>query len=404
MPIFIPVTFFGTLILAFVGIGRQGLRQSLVYAATVYTTCLVCATEVLSIWSLLRFETVLAFWTGGTILSTYLLWNYGDRSATRQTLQRAWAACRTSRFELGGIVVILATILLIAVVAPPNSWESMEYRMMRVVMWIQQGSVAHYPTSELDQLQRMPLPAWNILHFQILSGGDRFANTVDWFALAGCGILVSLIARELKQPFPVQALATVIAVTLPMGVLQGSSTQDNLIATFWLLASTVFTLQYFKKPLGVHLVCCGLALGFALLSKGTMYAIAPPVTTTLWLYGIVSTKGRRRRAKLIGTRVGVVLVALLVNGGHFTHNWDLFGHPLMRPERYDSHLNEQISVLGLLLNLIRNAALHWGLPSEEINDFTLDTLQRVFGDWLDRIPGTTLGPPFFETGISFQSR
>ena len=399
MPILIPVTFFGVLLFTVLGRGRNGLRQSFLYAATVYTLCLVFATEVLSIRSLLRFETLLAFWTGCAVLSTCCLWGSGDRSATRQTLHAAWAGCRTSRFALGAVGAILATILLIAVVAPPNNWDSMVYRMTRVVMWIQQGSVAHFPTPEVGQLHHPPLSAWNILHFQILSGGDRFANTVHWVALAGCGVLASLIAKELKQPFPVQVLATVVAVTLPMGLLQGSSSQGNLVVAFWLLAFVVFTLQYFEKPTGGGLLCAGCAFGFTLLSKGTAYAIAPPVAATLWLCGIVRTKGSSHRATLACTGGGVVLVALLVNGGHYARNWDLFGHPLGPTEHF--HLNGQMNAFILIANLVRNAALHWGVPNETINDLTLDIVRHVFGDTVDNVPGSTLGKSLFEVGIRF---
>lgn len=402
MLVFIPVTFFGTLLLAFVGIGRHGLRQSFVYAATVYTLCLVCATEIFSIWNLLRLEPLLVFWTGCTVLSVFSLSRYGDWGATKQVVRSASKMFRASRFETSTIVVILALVLLIAVVAPPNNWESMVYRMPRIVMWMQQGSVAHYPTLTTTQLFQPPLFAWNILHFQILSGGDRFANTVHWFALAGCGVLASLIAKELKQSFPTQILAAVIAVTLPVGLLQGSSTQGNLIVAFWLLAFVVFTLTYFRTPTSVGLVCCGLAFGFALLSKGTAYAIIPAVAATLWLCGIVRTTGYRCRTKLVCTGMGVVLVALVVNGGHYTRNWDLWRHPLGPMNNpVHSHVNEQIGVFILMANLIRNAALHWGVPNETLNTLTLDTVRRVFGETIDDIPGGTLGRSLFEVGIPF---
>ena len=402
MLVLIPVTFFGTLVFAFVGIGRHGLRQSCVYAATTYTLCLVFATEMFSISNLIRLEPLLVFWAGCTVLSVFSLSRYGDWGATRQTLQRAWIVCRTSSFELGAVVAILATILLIAVVAPPNNWESMVGRMTRVVMWMQQGSVAHYPTQSVTELYYPPLSGWNILHFQILSGGDRFANTVHWVALAGCGVLSSLIAKELKQPVPVQVLAGVIAVTLPMGLVQGSSTQDNLPVAFWLLGFVVFTLQYFQRPTSVGLMCCGLAFGFTLLSKGTAYAIAPPVAATLWLCGVVRTTRYRRRAKLVSTGVGVVLVALVVNGGHYARNWDLWGHPLGPIEKpFHSHVNERMSVFVLMANLVRNAALHWGVPNETLNALTLDTVLRVFGETIDDIPGSTLGKALSEIGIPF---
>ena len=401
MLVLIPVTFFGTLLLAFVGIGRHGFRQSFVYAATAYTLCLVCVTEIFSIWNLLRLEPLLVFWTGCTVLSVFSLSKYGDWGATRQAVRGAAKMFRASGFEISAIVVILALVLLIAVVAPPNNWESMVYRMTRVVMWMQQGSIAHYPTPNTIQLFQPPLSAWNILHFQILSGGDRFANTIQWVALAGCGVLASLIAKELKQSFPTQILAAVIAVTLPMGLVQGSSTQGNLVMAFWLLAFVVFTFQYFKNPSRVGLVCGGLAFGFTLLSKGTAYAIVPAVAATLWLCGIVRTTGYRCRAKLVCTGMGVVLVALLVNGGHYTRNWDLFGHPLGMERTDYTFANEQVNVFVLMANLVRNAALHWGGPNETLNALTLDTVLRVFGETIDNIPGSTLGKALSEIGIPF---
>ena len=86
MAIIILPLFFSTLLLAFAGTGRYGLRQSLVYAATVYTLCLVLATELFSIWNVLVFEVLLTFWTGLTILLVLYLWFYGNRAAILQTL------------------------------------------------------------------------------------------------------------------------------------------------------------------------------------------------------------------------------------------------------------------------------------------------------------------------------
>ena len=120
MPILVQLLFFGTQAFAFVGIGRHRLRQSFMYAATVSTLCLVFATQVFSIWNLLRFETLLGSWGGCNVLSTFYLWEYVDWGATRQTLQRAWTVCRASKLEIGAVVVMLVTILGIAVLGPLN--------------------------------------------------------------------------------------------------------------------------------------------------------------------------------------------------------------------------------------------------------------------------------------------
>ena len=385
MAIIILAVFFSTLLFAFAGTGRYGLRQSFVYAATVYTLCLVLATELFSIWDILRFGTLLAFWTGLTIVSGLYLWFYGNRQAVLETLNGAWTRFRASR-ALWAVSLVWSIVLAIAVVYPPNNWDSMTYHMARIPSWIRQGSINFFPTETLLQLHQPPLAEWNILHFQILSGGDRFANTVQWVALVGCSIAASLIARELKQPFPVQVLALVIAATLPMGLLQGSSTQNDLVVSFWSLAFVLFALQYLRKPTVRRVSLCGLALGFALLTKGTAYAVAPPLAAMLLLYGIIHTQGARPRVKLASAAVVILAIALLLNSSHWTRNWEVFGHPF--PPSNPRDLNAEVNVSVMWSNLVRHAALHLGTPSDRINAVTLDILRGILGDLID-IPEAT---------------
>ncbi len=258
--------------------------------------------------------------------------------------------------------------------------------MPRIASWIQQGSIDFFPTAVLKQLHQPPLTEWNILHFQVLSGGDRFATTVQWIALVGCGIAASLIAKELKQPFRVQVLALVITATLPMGLLQAASTKNDLVVSFWLLAFALFAIQYLRKPTVGRLLFCGLALGFALLTKGTAYAVAPPLTAMLLLYGIIHTKGTRPRVQLLAAAMAILVLALVLNGSHWARNWALFGHPW--PPSDPGDLNAAVSVPVIWSNLVRHAALHLGVPSERINALTLDVVHGILGDSL-AIPEAT---------------
>ena len=54
---------------------------------------------------------------------------------------------------LGAIVVMAG---LTAIVAPPNTYDSMTYHLPRVMHWIQNQSVAHYPTHIPRQLHFPP--------------------------------------------------------------------------------------------------------------------------------------------------------------------------------------------------------------------------------------------------------
>ncbi|MCL2930746.1 MAG: hypothetical protein MGG11_00090 [Trichodesmium sp. MAG_R03] len=113
----------------------------------------------------------------------------------------------------------MATIGLIAMVAPPNNWDSMTYHMSRVVHWMQNQSVAHYPTYNLPQLFHPPFAEFTITHLQILSGGDIFANLVKWLSALSI-IGVSLIAKQLGAKEQGQVFAVVFCATLPMGILK----------------------------------------------------------------------------------------------------------------------------------------------------------------------------------------
>lgn len=53
---------------------------------------------------------------------------------------------------ISALVVMSCVIGLIAVIAPPTNEDSMSYHMARVRHWIQQQSVAHYPTHITRQL------------------------------------------------------------------------------------------------------------------------------------------------------------------------------------------------------------------------------------------------------------
>lgn len=117
-------------------------------------------------------------------------------------------------------IIPLFCLFLLLIVSPPNNWDSMTYHMSRVAHWIQNHSVAHYPTYNLPQLFHPPFNSFTIMHLQILSGRDTFANLVQWWAMIGSIIGTSLIAKQLGAKERGQILAAVFCATLPLGILK----------------------------------------------------------------------------------------------------------------------------------------------------------------------------------------
>ena len=402
MPVLLPALLF--LLVMAAAASRCGLRQGFIVATVVYTLCVVGATELLSIPSLLRLPQVAAFWAAATVLAALWLWRSADREGLRRRLRRARTRWAARRLELTGVALVLATVFLIGVLSPPNNWESMAYRMMRVVMWLQQGSVGHYATPYLPQLYHPPLVSWHAAHLLLLGGSDRFANAAEWLSLVGCAVAASLIAREVGQPFRVQVLAAVFAATLPAGLLQGSSTQGNLLAGYWLLCAVLLFVQHLRRPAWWRLACCGAATGFAMLAKPTMYVLGPPVALALVLFGALA-RGQPKRTG--GALAIALLIAVALNGGHYARNWAVFGHPVspvafasgpsLGPGQRD-HVNERFGADVLAANLVRNSLLHWGLPWAKFNDAVLEAAADLLGGIPD-LPEATYGRPLAAVGI-----
>jgi 4-amino-4-deoxy-L-arabinose transferase-like glycosyltransferase len=256
---------------------------------------------------------------------------------------------------------------VIAIVSPPNNGDGMSYHMPRVVHWIQNRTVAFYPTHILRQLYLAPGAEYAIAHFQVLSGGDRFANLVQWLSMVGCLVGVSLIAKELGGDENVQVAGTVICATIPMGILQGSSVQTDYAVSLWLVCMAFFTLRLLRRPDRADRWLLAASLALALLTKATAYLFAAPFL--VWVVVDGMRKGRRVGMAIIGT---LTVVVAILNGAFVFRNIELFGSPLGPSVHGDSSGSQKISNETLdprasISNFTRNLALHIGTPSKRVN-------------------------------------
>lgn len=372
---------------------RSGFRQGFVAATVICTLGVVAGTELLSLPALLRLPGVATFWLCALALAVFSLWRCGDRTVLADRVRRLGEGWRWRQPELVGVVAVLGLVLLTGILSPPNNWESMAYRMMRVAMWVQQGSVEHYATPYLPQLYHAPLASYHALHLQILAGGDRFANVPEGLALVGCAVAASLVAKELRQSFPVQVAAALLAATVPMALLMGSSTQGNVLAAYWLLCFVLLFVQHLRRPSLWRLACCGCAAGFAVLAKPTAYVLLPVLALVLGLYGVF-VLGLRRGLVALATAAAI---ALVLNLGLYSRNWQIFDHPVA-PAGERTHLNQRFGADVLAANLLRNSMLHWALPSARFNQALVDRAADLLGGIPD-LPEATTGRPLASVGL-----
>ena len=150
----------------------------------------------------------------------------------------------------------------------------MTYHLPRVMHWIQNRTVAHYPTHNLRQISFLPGAAYIVTHLQILAGSDRFANCVQWLSLVGSIFGVSLITKKLVGE-QAQWISLLLCASIPMAIAQSTTTQIDLVTSFWLVCFVYFL---FETPnFQSNLLWIISSLGLALVTKPTAIIFGIPL-------------------------------------------------------------------------------------------------------------------------------
>jgi len=351
---------------------RLGWRGSFLLAVVFWGFLLTGLTELLSFFKGLDFWPVAWAWGMITLLLGFILVSGSQKLRLPHFNLQLNLLSRFERSLLVYLFLMAVVIGMTAWVAPPNTWDSMTYHMSRVMHWIQNKSVDAYPTNILRQLVQNPWNEYAIMHFQILAGSDRFANFIQWSSMFGSLVGVSLLAKELKATPRGQIFAAVACATIPMGILQGSSTQTDYGGAFWLVCMVYFAMLLRKKANLLVVLGLGGALGLCILTKATGYVFAFPFLAWLGLTSIM-----RRDVKQV-LWIGLsLMVALTVNFGHFARNYDLMGNPLGFGQGNPAYTNEVFTVPALTSNLIRNVGLHLKTSFDPVNTDLEKVIYRV---------------------------
>ncbi len=354
-----------------------GKRLAFLWAALVWAIVAVGIVEILSIFHGLTRIAVAGGWGVVNFTAIGCLIFFPTKLKSEKTVP----VTRLSKWNWVGIFLTVTIILIVginAILAAPNNWDSMTYHLPRVMHWMQNHSVEHYPTSILRQLYQPPGAEFLILQFQILSQGDRFANLIQWFSLLGSVITVSLIALLLGAGKGGQILAGLLVLTIPMAILQGTSTQNDLTVGFWLLSFGYFSLRLIKAEgqtafRWAELLGVSLSLALALFTKGSAYIYAAPWLLCFLVVGIF-----KKRRTILRDFAVIVLICVAVNSGFYSRNIRLFGTPLSAGS--EEYANSGNVILNGLSNGIRNAALHLGTPSAAVNNFLKEKIVHLSGN------------------------
>jgi hypothetical protein len=367
----------------------NGLREAIVKSYIATFLLIAASTEVLSFFDGIGHNAIRLSWITFTILALtstpFFLVHVNPRTLITQ---RLGDLSRFGRYEIVfalAVVCVLSITLVLALAYPSNNWDSMTYHMGRVAQWIQNQNVDVYPTANDRQTHNPPLAEWAILHLQLLSTSDRFANIVQWFGFLLSIIVATLIANELGLSQPSQLFSAVIAATLPTAILESSSTQNDLVVTSLCLAFAYFLLKFVRTFSLQDAILCAASLGLALLTKGTAYIYCGAIGLAIGGAALISVD-RPRRLTLLGKLAAIVVAALALNAGHLSRTYLVYG---LNPTSQTALLNDEMSVTIAYANIVRNGALHIGTPIDRVNDLSFLAVRLLLGDQINN-PSSTL--------------
>ncbi len=336
---------------------RAGLRALL--AAGLY---LVLATEALGLLGLIRQLPLALVWAAPLLASVTWLLLRRKRHATRLPSLR-FPRSRAERALIAGLMLVAAVTALVAYLAPPQTWDSLNYHMPRVAHWAQQDSVDVFATGIEIQDSLPPGAEFAVLHLYVLAQSDRWVNFVAWLAVLGVILGASLIARQLGAGRTAQLGASVFAATLPIGLVQASSTMNDAVVALWVVVAASEALQLAddirRWDAAPYLA---VAAALAAFTKPTAYPCVLSLGAVV--AGILVVRRQWRRS--LGYAALAIVLMLTVNAGHFARMTSLYDSPIS-PEQVNLHRNQLVTPAGLASNLIRHAALHAGTPWPKAN-------------------------------------
>lgn len=342
------------------------LRQGFLEASILWATYAVAVTEILSLFTSFTQIAVAAAWA--IALGTSLVVAVRSKSSISLSL------LQNLRAYISPVVIAMSIIVValgfIAVYCSPNNYDSLTYHLSRIEHWINNRSVAHFQIHVLRQLTMNPAAEFLIMHLRILSGADYLSAAVQWFSMVGCLVGTSLLAKQLGADARGQILAATICLTIPIGLLESTSTQNDYVAALWF----VCFLSYLKN-FSVNSLWCGLSLGLFALTKPSAYFFAFPFLVLLAL-ALFKQRGVRGLKPL----VTIAGLSILLCAPFAIRNTVMFGTPFVNKCVYEAGYranNDSYEPKYFCSNIMRNIADEMFSPIPICNRVIVAAIEKV---------------------------
>jgi len=355
---------------------NTSFRRSFVISLLAHSCLIFLFNELLSVFNAISPTNATIFWAlivGLEVLFYYYL------SAKGFVNKRFWADAFKSlsrknfsdqRLTVSvAILLYVLPLLMVVVIVPPNNFDAHSYHLSRIIAWLGNGNLNHFPTRHIQQLYHNVFGEYLVMHTYLLSGTDSFAGFVQFFASMGSILAISLVAKKLGASRREQILCGILLLTLPIGIMESTTVQVDYVACFFFISFVYFGFEAIDSPQRDTLPAMALSLAFGAFSKYTILMYALPFSAYFGIRFFYS-RGILQTLKIL---VLFVVILTAVFSPFMTRNYQFFGNVLSPTEGYGLEVEklsvEDFSVKATLSGIMKNSSLHLGLPLNDFNIF-----------------------------------
>ena len=185
-----------------------------------------------------------------------------------------------------GWAALVAASLIFTVTTPIFNYDSIYYHIPRVVQWSQNQSLGHFFTNDFRQTTFPINASVIVLYIRMISGGYTLLKLMGWFSTLLSCVGVYALSKQFGFGKKASIFSMFLFFTLPMVMLQSSTTQNDIFNLSFILCAIYFLFEYIKKDQIIFIVLSGMAFGISAGSKYTVAFIIPGVILAMIIYYI----------------------------------------------------------------------------------------------------------------------
>lgn len=373
---------------------KSVLRVAFVKATIVLSTLFYVSTEVLSALDAISTFPSIILWVIFTLITVYISWR--NRPDFLQIIySRIRFFFQEKDYLLYGILIACIPLLFLTLYVPTTNNDSLNYHVSRVIYWIYNQDVDFFPTLNGRQLYYSPFAEYIILQLQLVTQKIWYANLPQFMSMIGTCVIVSLISEQLYHHRLVRNISVFLMFTLPIGLFESTTTQNDYVATLYTIASIYFLMQSYRRLQWSSIILFSLSLGLSGLTKYSGWVFASPFY--LFFAVLILKKYRLQIVKYIPVILVVYTLIVTPFAIRSVKNFDSLLGPKKGDELYYDVKNDYFHPINTISTTIKNMGTAAATPIPIINQFIKNVVvisHRILGEDVDDKQVNFLGLPY----------